>query len=406
MLKGNFLVNKEMLTMNNVSINLLEDFDKHFENNKKINFSELLNDTVWYEKYNVKELLEIVDVLDNMGLFNGIEIEGYEELQFEYEDLKKKIFLLNLSEIWVSNKNTDSAVNSLVLIESMENKFGKCVRFFNNQEIVDSIIDLWDDREYYRLRSRLDVFSKYQKFCKEKRNPKDMWKTYSKASELRKILANTDIEEDILTKEDLLNLSENLTNAQESVIPLLIFEGVKFSKLEEEDELRHILASDLIAGNQLVIRGKNERVIELDSEVAQVVRDAIDEDYIIVERFGKQRYYEIQKTKYLIRRSITTSEKHLGEGVMKYRGVYSRMALCKGVFESLKYDMSFSPRSIEKFGKIHYVKKYIEEGYEIGDAIRMTVKRFGDWKKGGDYKTKQANSHLVHQLRNFWEIYK
>lgn len=405
MLKGKFLFNEDLLA-NEASSSLPEEFDKHFKNNKKINFAELLNDTVWYEKYSVKELLEIIDVLDNMGLFKGIEIEGYEELQFEYENLKKKIFLLNLSEIWVTKKNIDLAVDSLTGIQSMENKFGKCVRFFNNQEIVNSIIDLWEDREYYKLRSRLDVLSKYQKFYKEKRNPEDMWKTYAKASELRKILADTDIEEDILTKGDLLNLSDNLTNAQDSVIPLLIFEGVKFSKLEDEDELRHILAEDLIDGNKLVIRGKNERVIDLDNEVAQIVRDAINADYIITEKYGKQRYYEIQKTKYVVRRSITTSEEHLGEGVMRYRGVYSRIALCKDVFESLKYDIPFSPRSIEKFGKIHYVKKYIAEGNEVGDAIRLTLKRFGELKKGEDSKQKKENNHLSHQLRNYWEIYK
>ena len=408
MLKGKLVLNNKIKNDKNTQ----ETLDRELKKNKKIDTKLLLEQKdIFFETYKSDEVLKIINVLKNNGVLLDIEIEGHENLSFNYENLNKKTLLIILSTNWEKKFTIERAILNMASLEVYEDVLGKCVRFFNNDEIVKTVIDLHEKYQYYGMRARLHLLSMYQRMFEDKedksKNEKNTisWKFYSEPKNLRKIFVDSNIKEDIVTKKDLLTLAEQMENAQEAIIPLLIFEGVKFSAEEDVDELRSLRTENLI-GNQLVIRGGRERVIDLTEDVVEIVRDAIDEDYIVTEVFGNQREYLIQKSEYIVRRSITTGYDHMQEGITKYRGVYSRMTKCREIFESLVYDIPFTPKKIELFGKIHFINKYVSEGREVAEAIKLTLQRFGDWKFGESKKVGAYNHQLTHRLKTQWEIYK
>ena len=170
-------------------------------------------------------------------------------------------------------------------------------------------------------------------------------------------------------------------------------------------------------GAKLHINGKDiervsEREIDLSVEVAELVNDAIEQNYAQKEVKGRVAITELEDTDYILRASTNSSKssrkngvKYKEKDVMSFTGVYSRINVCKELMESLLYDIPFTPTSIVTSGKIYYVRKFMNEGHDEVEAIIMTLKRFGDWYNDKGDRISPKNYQLINRLRRVWKIH-
>lgn len=397
------------------------DFDyKKYEENKmeiknslaKLNVEEsslgkVSNKTNWFGKVDIEALKKICVVINDYNNILVIELQEREDLVYKFDDTLKKLFILALSDKWLSEISISSVINAFKIIENKEEEFNKSVMQFQESEIEESMIDLFGRSYYFRLRQGINIFSKLQLFYKGYINMTASWETYKDQQRIERIIGQ-EVKRDIATKKDLLNLISIMPNVQESIIPLLIFEGVSFSKIEELDELRYLKASD-VRGNKIFIAGSNERVLDIDDETAEALSMAIDAEYLFKTVHHEFKYVELEDTEYILRPTILSRKRNdtsYDKDIMSFRGAYSRFLLCKDLIESTMYDVPFSPKILEKFGKVYYVNKYLVEGIDVYDAIRKTLLRFGDWE--GDVeknKSNPSNVQMVNRMKRIWDLY-
>lgn len=368
---------------------------------------EISNKTNWFEKVDTEALKKICVVTNDYKNVLVIELQEREELQYKFDDALKKLFILALSDTWSSEISISSVVNAFKIIENKEEEFNRSVMQFQESEIEESMIDLFGRSYYFRLRHGINIFSKLQTFYKDYINMTSSWEAYKDQQRIEGIIGQ-EVKMDIVTKKDLLNLISIMPNVQESIIPLLIFEGVSFSKIEEMDELRYLKASD-VRGNKIFIGGAYERIIDIDDEVADALSKAINAEYLFKTVQHEFKYVELEDSEYILRPTILSRKRNdtsYDKDIMSFRGAYSRFLLCKDLIESTMYDVPFSPKILENFGKVYYVNKYLGEGIDVYDAIRKTLLRFGNWE--GDIeksKSNVKNVQMVNRLKKIWDLH-
>ena len=371
---------------------------------------KLKKDANW-STYMEKQLLKKMSVA-LAGIDNTLKIElsEHENLDFKYCDSLKKLFLLDLSDEWVSPITLQAAISALQVIEDKERLFNKCVIEFTEAEIKGSLATLLGDLKYHRLRNRINVISKLQFFYKGLIPVIANWKDYKGQKVIAEILSQ-EFQEYVLTRKDLIELSQIMANLQDSVIPILLFEGVRLSKIDDFDELRYLKKSDF-KGNKLVIRGNRNitpREITIDSEVGDVIQGAIYQEMAIKVIRHEPSLVPLEETEYIIRKNVssrTRKDTSYDEDVMSFRGVYSRVISCKNQLEALLYDIPFSPQSIATAGKVYYVNRYIAEGMDPIEEIRKTLVRFGVWYGDPEEDKQNAkNVQLVNRLKKVWSAY-
>lgn len=368
---------------------------------------EISNKTNWFEKVDTEVLKKICVVTNDYNDILVIEFQEREDLEYQFDDALKKLFILALSVTWSSEISISSVVNAFKIIENKEKEFNKSVMQFQESEIEESLIDLFGRSYYFRLRHGINIFSKLQTFYKDYINMTASWETYKDQQRIEGIIGQ-EVKRDIVTKKDLLHLISVMPNVQESIIPLLIFEGVSFSKIEEMDELRYLKTSD-VRGNKVFIGGVNERVLDIDDDVAYALSKAINSEYLFKTVHNELNYVELEDNEYILRPAISSRKRidtSYDKDVMSFRGAYSRFHLCKEFVESTMYDIPFSPKILENFGKVYYVNKHLGEGIDVYDAIRKTLSRFGNWE--GDIeknKSNVKNVQMVNRLKKIWDIY-
>ena len=368
---------------------------------------EISNKLDWFSDVDIDVLKKICIIANDYNDILDIELQGKEDLEYMFDDVLKKLFLHALSNKWVSDISITSAINVLQIIEKNEEKFKKSVIQFEESEIEESMIDLFGRSYYFRLRQGINIVSKFQTFYKDYINMTASWETYKHQKRIEGIIGQ-EVKRDIVTKKDLLNLISIMPNVQESIIPLLIFEGVSFSKVEERDELRCLKASD-VRGNKIFIGGLNERILDIDDVVADALSKAINSEYLFKTVHNELNYVELEDNEYILRPAITSRKRidtSYDKDVMSFRGVYSRFHLCKEFIESTMYDIPFSPKILENFGKVYYINKFIGEGVGVYEAIRMTLIRFGAWEGDVDHnKNSPTNVQMVNRLKKIWSLY-
>ena len=408
-IKEDYIDNEEFAeVLSETSLNL-EEFKNIFNN--KVD-DKLVTGTDWIENIKEKDVKEMVVGFSQLGDLLTVSLqERFEDVDFNNRDSEKKIFLVYLSEEWESPISIASALNTMQVVDELEDNYKKSILKLDKEEVSQSIIDLFSEMKYHKLRYQINIISKYQKFYRSYVESNVEWKSYKDVKVLKEIIGD-DAKEHILTKRDLINLTKIMPNIQDSIIPLLIFEGVSFSKVDEIDEIRYLKHTDL-KGGKIHVNGseKNDKktVIELSPEVADLVDDAIKQDFIF-KRIGggDEDIVPLANTEFILRpaersrRKIATDE--LSE-VISFRGAYSRINLCKEYLEQFLYDMKFTPKSIETFGKVYHINKLINEGFGEIDSIIKTLQRFGNWYPEEGNKRDPKNSQQINRLRKQWSLY-
>lgn len=370
------------------------------------------NNENWTEEFNENILKKLIIFLSNIKDSLKIEIEEWDNIQFKYCDLMKKLFFLHLSDFWEYKPSSKTIFNALKSVEYSEVKNNKCVIEFTKEEIKQSATDLMKGMQYYRLRQRINIISKFQIFYEEEVEIHSNWREIFIPSKLEKTIGRDINSSDLIDIDDLINLFKRMDNIQESIIPILIFNGVKLSKSNEKDEIRFLKKSDL-TDNLLKIKSKDrtkDRVVRLDSEISEMFRETSSQDYVTQEKRGENVELELKDTDYILRASLPARAKSTDEDedILSFRGAWGRLLKCRKQMESLAPEFSFSAKKIEQSGKIYYINKFMEEeDMELYDAIRATLKRFGDWRYLEDENEKSypPNTQMVNRLKHLWSFY-
>lgn len=406
MLKGKFTVSKSAVSNNNDEVQ--DKLNKY--NVKESTFSKALKNNDWMDVFKKEDVKKLVLALSEVDGVLDVEIE---DVDLEYENFSaiKKLFLIDLSEVWTSKITMASAYNTMKEVDNLEEKYAKCVLNFTNEEMRKTVIDLFSEMQYHKLRSQLNIISRFQEFYAKYVQNESKWRQVRNQKDMKEIIGE-DKEKTTLTKKDLLNLFRNMDNPQDAVIPLLIFNGVSLSKVDDKDEIRYLRKEDL-NGDALTIYGNGnggvkERKIYLEHYVTKAVREAINQDFMIKQAKYEEKIIPLQDTEYILRPSENARKKKeavADEDILSFRGAYGRVLTCKEQIEGSLYDIPFTPRQIETYGKIHYINKYINEGRDVYEAVRMTLVRFGEWDDNENGTHDPANQQRVNRLKKVWEIH-
>lgn len=365
-------------------------------------------DEDWFSLEKVDTLKSIVVIMEDYNMLR-IEIKDL-DVRFTFDDSLKKLFILQMSEEFESKATLNSAIQSLVRVNGLESDLGKSFKDFDEKEMARFITKNSNEMMYHKIRNNAYILGKFQDFYKKYFEYNFSWKEFSKNNKLTEVL-DGEVRDYIVTKKDLVSLTNKMYNLQESIIPLLIFEGVLLSKIEEDDELRYLKGED-VKENKIVIRNRDQSVkreIEIDKDIADTIALAYETMYNM--KVAKHVTYmiELEDTPYVVRPTINAKKKkhNVDVDAISFRGAFDRVKKCRTQFELDLFDVDFTPTKIKSFGKIHYVEKYLSEGLDLTMACRKTLMRFGDWR-GEDLSTAQeaVNVQSVMRLKNIYKVYK
>lgn len=364
----------------------------------------------------IVKLKEIVGTLYTRGCDDYLvsEVKDSEgntiDLVFGYSDILKKLFLFELSKEWELDNAIKRAIAIFKEVEVFEKELNKVIFLFTKEEIEETIVTLFKDQMYYKMKLRLNLFSKYEKLWKGvvvRSNKEPSWNDYLKKNKFADILGGRHEETTLVTREDLLSLFKQSSTPQNAIIPILIFEGVKLAESPTDDEVRRLKISD-IKKDKIVIRdhdgGVNREVI-IDAQTIELILLAASQTKVYKPFNGTISIVPYLKSPYVLKpidvKIAYNSDSKEDERAITYRGAYDRMLNIRSLAESLGYERDLTISLVAKSGKINSINKYISSGMDRYDAIRKTLMRFGEWNKTGDYieeKKLPSNRQLVNRL--------
>lgn len=411
MFKSSFILNNIVFDKNK------EDFEYYLTNlaitgNMESVIMIMKNNTDWMEQFNENTLKKIILSLSRIEKSLEIDIEGWPDCQFSYDNLMKKFFFLHNSKLLKHKPNARIIMNTFLAVEKSEITNHKCFAEFTDEETHQSIIDMMGVFRYFMLRQRIVILSNFQAFYKEKYTLTANWKKALSPRALEKIINPEFKEISLISNEELLHFSKLIGNMQVSVIFLLIFNGVKLSKYSNKDEVRYLKKMNLSKNNLTIIdkNGPNSRTICLEKDIAKIIREASKQEQMVEERKGINKTFPLKDTEYVLRVTLPVKYKSVEEeeDIMPFRAAWARIMICREHMHSLAPDFPFTVKDIEQSGKVYFINKFIaEEDLDVYDAIRETLKRFGDWSylENGNEISYPPNTQRVNRLKHFWSIY-
>ncbi|MBO0477244.1 hypothetical protein DOK76_09175 [Vagococcus sp. DIV0080] len=382
-------------------------------------------DGEWATSLKDQEISELGYLISDNNLDEDVKplFDEDDENPFLYNKAMKCLFIEYLFNIWEAETSIEYARLALQEGEVYEEKFDKSLIDFSEEEVIEAINGLGDKFSFYGLKYRIKIYKDYYNFYsknygfKEKDN---LWAKYQTTKVLSQVLS-VEEEEKNLTREDLVSLFHSMMNHQQGIIPLLIFEGINLSRIEERDELRHILKTD-VSSDSILIRAYTDeldghgfnlavdRFIEIDEDVMRCVVKTVMTDSIIRINRHEFEYLELADTPYLLRSSMGRRPKEKDDSLsISYGGTYNRFKECRKQMESVNSEFdNFSTRYIANCGRSYYISRYMNEGLSETDAIIKTLKRFGEWNTIGNYKQDvklDTNKIRIARLRRSYGLY-
>ena len=205
-------------------------------------------DGEWAVSLTDKELSTLGALVRKNDLENQIEVNFENiDVNFEINRASKMIFLTYISNVWESERSFEYAKATLVEIELFEEKYGRSSIDFNGKEVIDTINGLGDRTNFYGLKFKIKVLKEYFDFYSKElglKSKDNKWAQYYSSRKLSEILDTEERSVD-LTRKNLVDLFNSMTNPQQGIIPLLVFEGLNFSKTDEVDEVRNLKIKDV-----------------------------------------------------------------------------------------------------------------------------------------------------------------
>lgn len=254
---------------------------------------------------------------------------------------------------------------------------------------------------------QLSIIKNYITFCKEK--------GYSNKSNVN-VLDNIprswifqfiDSENKIYyTKDELENITEELENAQDAVLIMLLFEGVNGYQASEISNLK---IEDLTEENnsyklKLKCDRHGERIIKPSNFLVSLIIQANREESYLKKNGisdSKSPYAELIENGYVVKpakigRRRASEDSELNK--IDKHNIYRRIKMIKEIFE-LK---SLTPKNIERSGMLYEMKKMIgnEKRELMTNEIEHILNKFG-YKKVNTKDGARYNSSYFREILNY-----
>lgn len=204
----------------------------------------------------------------------------FTHIRFKNENNAKQLYLyINYLE---SSRNVLISLRlTLLELDAFESNIGRGITKFKVQDdraLIEYLQQI-DDVDTVRLRQYVYHIRKFCTFYSEQVmiTPSSSDRLHADRLFLESATASTTRANFGVNFDSLRQASQLVDNPQYSVVPLLLYEGVKSSNDPAKSEILNLKQSDL-KGNKLHISGTRERVIELSDYTVQVVKDAIRQD--------------------------------------------------------------------------------------------------------------------------------
>jgi integrase len=190
-----------------------------------------------------------------------------------YNEELKELFLINYE-----NKPTqDYYRQTFSVLTFIEKQLFKDIKDFNKVELISSF-NLFKSKTLDSLDSRVTILRQYLDFCMENKFiTENVLKNISR-DDYEKQVEETD--RIIYSREELYNICDSASNAQDAVIFTLLFEGVK--GLKYNSEITNLRTEDIILNeNKIIIKDNNTKYVAREVIVSKrtidIVKKAIEE---------------------------------------------------------------------------------------------------------------------------------
>ena len=243
----------------------------------------------------------------------------------------------------------------------LEKQFNKDLFDFNYEQLEE----LWKSLRALTVRSLQNTISTVEQYIefaiknKMVENKINLASAFDTKEKLEKYL-NRDAET-VFSKSTIMSICIDATNAQDGVIPALIFDGVSYKN--EYGELINLKRKDIDFKNSTIKLGN--RTIPMSSQTAILVRHALDvNDYYSVTG-NQSRKYKIAESNYVLRGLRNNYQ-------CKWRNVNQRIIKISEL-NDLEY---LNATTISYSGQIHYGVELMNEGLSMEEAVLKIIERF------------------------------
>ncbi len=379
-------------------------------------YARAIKGVFWTDGVAAKNLPEFASVLSDINKKIPIEAtltdaEGDEEffndevgqLEFTYNDIEKKVFLMMKSEIWLGDTTVLDAIKRMRDINEIEKELETSILDMDEKDVIETIKRFWlQGSGYITLTRKARLANDFSSMFEGK--SLENWRMFGSQTNLYKLVDIGNISESI-TKENLLKFFKAYDNPQAAILLLLIFEGVLFSIKPEDDEMSRILKTDVVETG--IYMSKRDRVLDLDDKVVKAVKTTMIQTYYRGRIKNNIIDPKIIDNEYVLRGIGGTR----ALGRMSYSGLRLRFMHAKEAFRYMFGADDFQPNTIRNLGKIHYVNKYMSEGMTYKHAVVKTLQRYDEYEfynPSGEksHETIKANNITREfRLKNLYDLY-
>lgn len=381
----------------------------------------------WVSKLSDKELQKLGALTIKNNLDNEIELEFIDEDEgeipvYKVDKVAKFIFLTYQSGIFDSSRSYEYTRNTLMDIEKFEERFGTSAFMFNEDQVIETIKELGKRSKFYGIKARIKVLNDYFNFYAKEFGLKKSDNQWSKYYTTKKLEVVLEVNQKVvnLKREDLINLFNHMTNPQQGIIPILLFEGLALSSSDDKDDIR-FLKMDNIDRDSVFLKARTKEVddrgfrlsvdrkIQLDEDVMNCIVKTMTTDSMVRISHYDLEVKKLMDTPYLLR-GIEGRRRKRDTGLeFSYSAAYDRLIECQKNYEELNVEIDdFSSKYIANCGKSYYIFKLMDEGKTETEAIIEVLQRFGDWNTVGDIDKDvklDTNKNRMARLRRSYKLY-
>ena len=332
-----------------------------------------------------------------------------ELLEYSFNDTYKKLFIVVSSRMLDTEKSVTQVIDTLVEADKFELRNDKSILSADEDEILELINTLYQGQQLLSLHRKVSLLSRYStSFSGTKM---DVWEKYRPLRALGKLVGADQKISDSAMKNLLEGHFAESENPQSAIIPILIFEGVRLSTKDEDDELRFIKTQDIYP-NGIMLKGCDEkskgRFLQLDETTMSAVRIASAQT---VYRGAVKRSIDVPflETGYLIKPTIDSNNQ---SGIMGYQGALKKYKLFQNEVKGIPNLPNMTVTKMREFGKIYNINMLLANGEALNSALVSTLQRFDDYEYTLDTLDDvekniiyENNRSRIYRLHSLWVAY-
>lgn len=351
-----------------------EDLEKSFKSEGYDFIENVIKNEVDYNKVSEKQylkLLEIVHSITKEETLNpeNVKLEDSTSLHNVSSDEGSMYYNFEVKKQFAETYKTEETVRVTMAMfkksAEIEKELNKDLYDFNIMELemFFKSLNATTIRSIQTYISRVERYTEYALQNNLKEGDINFASVFDKSNRVQGFLDKEALDNLVFSKEEIMEMAIRADNAQDGVIIALLFDGVSLKNNYEE--LINLKIDKFDEVNE-TITTEEGRVIPLSKETAILVKHASDQGDRYVSTTGENhRTYKVAQ----------------GENVL--RGLRGRDTVSVGVIGQRIYRTTenygyhyMNATNISYNGRIHLVKKLMEEGNSVDKAVEITLDRF------------------------------